>query len=184
MKAIAIGFHLLGGLGVFLYGLKVMSEGLQKVASHRLRDILSTATKNPFKATISGFLVTCAVQSSSATTVMVVGFCSAGLLTLYQSLGIIFGANIGTTTTGWLISLLGFKVMTVLFHLFEGLVYSLLFSSKPVFDNFFVNEEDCMQPWSIFRAILIRPVALIPPTTALSSYTDDWGYRSTNVEGV
>lgn len=102
--------NLLGSLGVFLYGLKVMSEGLQKAAGDRLRRILSKATINPVAGTISGFIVTCFVQSSSATTVMVVGFCSAGLLNLYQSLGVIFGANIGTTTTGWIVSLLGFKV--------------------------------------------------------------------------
>lgn len=100
----------MGALGVFLYGLKVMSEGLQKASGSRLRSILSSATDNRFMGTLSGFLVTCAVQSSSATTVMVVAFCSAGLLTLQQSLGVIFGANIGTTTTAWIVSLLGFKV--------------------------------------------------------------------------
>ncbi len=110
MEKISFALNLLGALGVFLYGLKVMSEGLQKLAGTRLREILASATNNRFSATLSGFLVTCAVQSSSATTVMVVGFCSAGLLTLTQSLGVIFGANIGTTTTAWLVSLLGFKV--------------------------------------------------------------------------
>ncbi|MFH1723622.1 MAG: Na/Pi cotransporter family protein [Elusimicrobiota bacterium] len=110
MSHLLLALNLLGALGVFLYGLKVMSEGLQKAAGTRLRQILAKATANRFSATLSGFLVTCAVQSSSATTVMVVGFCSAGLLTLSESLGIIFGANIGTTTTGWLVSLLGFKV--------------------------------------------------------------------------
>jgi phosphate:Na+ symporter len=107
--------NLLGALGVFLYGLKVMSEGLQKAAGDRLRRILARATANPVAGTISGFLVTCVIQSSSATTVMVVGFCSAGLLSLYQSLGVIFGANIGTTITGWLVSLLGFKVKVAKF---------------------------------------------------------------------
>lgn len=102
--------QILGALGIFLYGLQVMSEGLQKVAGTKLRAVLSGATKNRFLGTLSGFLVTCAVQSSSATTVMIVAFCSAGLLTLTQSLGVIFGANIGTTTTAWLVSLLGFKV--------------------------------------------------------------------------
>lgn len=107
--------QILGALGVFLYGLQVMSEGLQKAAGTRLRAILSGATENRFAGTLSGFVVTCAVQSSSATTVMVVAFCSAGLLTLTQSLGVIFGANIGTTTTAWLVSLLGFKVKITLF---------------------------------------------------------------------
>lgn len=102
--------QIVGALGVFLYGLQVMSEGLQKAAGTRLRSVLSGATKNRFTGTASGFIVTCAVQSSSATTVMIVAFCSAGLLSLTQSLGVIFGANIGTTTTAWLVSLLGFKV--------------------------------------------------------------------------
>ncbi|PCI38990.1 MAG: Na/Pi cotransporter [Elusimicrobia bacterium] len=110
METVSLALNLLGALGVFLYGLKVMSEGLQKLAGTRLRQVLAKATTNRFSATLSGFLVTCAVQSSSATTVMVVGFCSAGLLTLGQSLGVIMGANIGTTTTAWLVSLLGFKV--------------------------------------------------------------------------
>lgn len=110
MKGIILSLNLLGGLGVFLFGLKVMSEGLQKVAGNRLRKILATATHNRFSSTFTGFIVTCAVQSSSATTVMVVGFASAGLLTLYQSLGVMLGANIGTTTTAWIVSLLGFKI--------------------------------------------------------------------------
>ncbi|OVE77787.1 hypothetical protein BVX98_01825 [bacterium F11] len=117
MKALSITLDLLGGLAVFLYGMKVMSEGLQKAAGRRLRQLLNMATKNRMSSTLVGFLVTCAVQSSSATTVMVVSFVSAGLLSLYQSLGIIFGANIGTTTTGWIVSLLGFKVKVTKFAL-------------------------------------------------------------------
>lgn len=117
MEKFLFALNLIGALGVFLYGLKVMSEGLQKAAGNRLREILAKATTNRFSGTLSGFLVTCAVQSSSATTLMVVGFCSAGLLTLTQSLGVIFGANIGTTTTGWLVSLLGFKIKITNFAL-------------------------------------------------------------------
>ncbi len=108
-------FQIIGALGIFLYGLQVMSEGLQKVAGTRLRAVLAGATRNRFTGTLSGFVVTCAVQSSSATTVMIVAFCSAGLLTLTQSLGVIMGANIGTTTTAWLVSLLGFKVKITAF---------------------------------------------------------------------
>jgi len=115
MQTFAIALNLLGGLGLFLYGLRVMSEALQRAAGNRLRALLATATKNRFSGTLTGFLVTCAVQSSSATTVMVVGFASAGLLTLFESLGIIFGANIGTTTTAWIVSLLGFQVKISLF---------------------------------------------------------------------
>ena len=101
--------QILGSLGVFLYGMKVMSEGIQKTAGSRLRDILAYMTQNRVAGVFTGFITTCLVQSSSATTVMVVGFANAGLLTLVQSIGIIMGANIGTTITAWLIALLGFK---------------------------------------------------------------------------
>jgi len=117
MGGISLTLNLLGGLAVFLYGMKVMSEGLQKVSGDKLRSLFSFATNNRISATFVGFVVTCFVQSSSATTVMVVSFVSAGLLTLTQSIGIIFGANIGTTTTGWIISLLGFKVKIATFAL-------------------------------------------------------------------
>lgn len=115
MKGFLFVFDLLGGLGVFLLGIKMMSDGLQKTAGDKLRTIISYATTNRFTATLSGIVATSIIQSSSATTVMVVGFASAGLLSLSQSLGVIFGANIGTTTTAWLISLLGFKVNISLF---------------------------------------------------------------------
>ena len=117
MKVLLLFLNLLGGLGVFLLGIKMMSEGLQKAAGSKLRDIISKATTNRFAATFSGMAATSIIQSSSATTVMVVGFTSAGLLTLSQALGVIFGANIGTTTTAWLVSLLGFKVQITMFAL-------------------------------------------------------------------
>ncbi len=115
MKGLLLSLNLLGGLGVFLLGIKMMSDGLQKAAGDRLRWLISRATTNRFAATLSGIVATSIIQSSSATTVMVVGFASAGLLNLSQSLGVIFGANIGTTTTAWLISILGFKVDISLF---------------------------------------------------------------------
>lgn len=131
MEGILLFFNLLGGLGVFLLGIKMMSDGLQKAAGNRLRKIISGATGNRFTATFSGILVTSIIQSSSATTVMVVGFVSAGLLTLTQSLGVIFGANIGTTTTAWIISLLGFKVDIALFAMpMIGLGFFSQFVSK------------------------------------------------------
>ncbi|MDT8285522.1 MAG: Na/Pi cotransporter family protein [Elusimicrobiales bacterium] len=117
MNALTMFLYLLGGLGVFLLGLEIMSEGLQKTAGQKLRKMLAMATNNRFAGTLSGFAVTSIVQSSSATTVMVVGFASAGLLTLSQSLGVIFGANIGTTVTAWIVSLLGFKVKISAFAL-------------------------------------------------------------------
>lgn len=122
---------LLGSLALFLYGMKIMSEGLQKFAGDRLRRILTAMTTNRVMGVITGMLITALIQSSSATTVMVVSFVNAGLLELAQSIGVIMGANIGTTVTAWIISALGFKVDIAAFAiplLFFGL--PLLFSSK------------------------------------------------------
>lgn len=102
--------NLLGALGFFIYGMKVMSEGIQKVAGAKMRNILSSMTSNRFKGVFTGFTITSLVQSSSATTVLVVSFVNAGLLSLTESIGVIMGANIGTTITAWLISIVGFKV--------------------------------------------------------------------------
>ena len=101
---------LLGALGMFLYGMNMMSSRLQKAAGNRLRNLLSAMTSNYFKGVMTGLGITSIIQSSSATTVMVVGFVNAALLTLDQAIGVIMGANIGTTVTAWLISLLGFKM--------------------------------------------------------------------------
>ena len=102
-------FTLLGALGMFLYGMNLMSSGLQKAAGDRLRNFLSAMTSSPFKGVLTGLGITSVIQSSSATTVMVVSFVNAGLLTLAQAISVIMGANIGTTVTAWLVSWLGFK---------------------------------------------------------------------------
>ena len=102
-------FTLLGALGMFLYGMNLMSSGLQKAAGDKLRSFLSAMTSNPAKGVLTGLGVTTVIQSSSATTVMVVSFVNAGLLTLAQAISVIMGANIGTTVTAWLVAWLGFK---------------------------------------------------------------------------
>lgn len=99
----------IGSLGLFLYGMTLLSESLQKVAGDKMRSILASMTSNSFKRVLTGLFITAIIQSSSATTVMVVSFVNAGLLTLAQSVGVIMGANIGTTVTAWVITLLGFK---------------------------------------------------------------------------
>ena len=106
---------LLGALGMFLYGMNLMSAGLQKAAGSKMRGMLTAMTSNPFKGVLTGLGITSVIQSSSATTVMTVGFVNAGLLTLSQAVGVIMGANIGTTVTAWLVSLLGFKADISLF---------------------------------------------------------------------
>ena len=122
---------LIGSLALFLYGMKIMSEGLEKFAGNRLRSILAAMTKNRFMGVMMGILVTALIQSSSATTVMVVSFVNAGLMTLTQSIGVIMGANVGTTVTAWIISAIGFKVNIALFALpLIGLGLPLIFSRK------------------------------------------------------
>ncbi len=122
---------LLGSLALFLYGMKIMSEGLQKFAGDRLRRILTAMTTNRVTGVLTGVLITALIQSSSATTVMVVSFVNAGLLSLSQSIGVIMGANIGTTVTAWIISALGFKVdMAAMSLPLLAIGVPLLFSGK------------------------------------------------------
>lgn len=122
---------LIGAVGLFLYGMKLMSEGLQKAAGDKLRNILALMTNNRFIGAFTGIFITALIQSSSATTVMIVSFVNAGLLSLGQSMAVIMGANVGTTATAWIISLLGFKVNMVVFAIpLIGFGVPLLFSKK------------------------------------------------------
>ena len=124
---------LLGALGMFLYGTNLMSAGLQKAAGSKMRGFLTKMTSTPFKGVLSGLGITSVIQSSSATTVMTVGFVNAGLLTLKQAIGVIMGANIGTTVTAWLVAWLGFKADISLFAvplMAVGFILSLSKSDK------------------------------------------------------
>ena len=123
---------LIGSLGLFLYGMKIMSEGLQKMAGEQLRNILGIMTKNRVMGVLTGVLITALIQSSSAASVMVVSFVNAGLLTLSQSIGVIMGANIGTTVTAWMISLFGFGKfsISVISIPLLGVGLPLIFSGK------------------------------------------------------
>lgn len=123
--------QLIGSLGLFLFGMKTMSEGLQKIAGDRLRSILTAMTTNRVTGILTGMSITALIQSSSATTVMVVSFVNAKLLTLTESIGVIMGANIGTTVTAWIISVFGFKVnMGAMALPLLGLAIPLIFSKK------------------------------------------------------
>ena len=131
METILNIFSLVGSLALFLYGMKTMSEGLEKVAGDRLRSILAAMTKNRVMGVLTGILITALIQSSSATTVMVVSFVNAGLMTLGQSIGVIMGANIGTTVTAWIISAVGFKVNIAAFAIpLLAVGMPLIFSGK------------------------------------------------------
>jgi len=122
---------LLGSLVLFLFGMKLMSEALQKVAGNNLRKILAVMTSNRFLGVLTGVLITAIIQSSSATTVMVVSFVNAGLMTLRESIGVIMGANVGTTVTAWIISLVGFKInISALALPLIGIGFPFIFSKK------------------------------------------------------
>lgn len=124
-------FSLVGSLALFLFGMKTMSEGLEKFAGDRLRNILGAMTKNRVMGVFTGIFITALIQSSSATTVMVVSFVNAGLMTLAQSIGVIMGANIGTTVTAWIISAVGFKVNIAAFAIpMLAIGMPLIFSGK------------------------------------------------------
>lgn len=128
--------RLLGSLALFLYGMKMMSEALQKVAGSRLKNILGIMTSNRFLGLITGFLITTVIQSSSATTVLVVSFVNAGLISLTESIGVIMGANIGTTVTGWIISILGFSAdISALALPAIGVALPLIFSKRNTWHN-------------------------------------------------
>ena len=109
MQVISIIFQFIGALAFLLYGMKMMSDGVQKSAGDSLHRILGKMTSNRFLAMLTGMFITMIIQSSGATTVMVVSFVNAGLLSLTQSVGIIFGANIGTTITAWIVAFFGFN---------------------------------------------------------------------------
>jgi phosphate:Na+ symporter len=123
--------QLVGSLGIFIFGMKIFSEGLQKIAGNRLKGILSGMTRNRMTGVLTGFATTSITQSSTTTTVMAVSFVNAGLLTFVQSTGVIMGANIGTTITAWMVALFGFKFqITPIAVAVIGLFFAFLFSKN------------------------------------------------------
>lgn len=123
--------QLIGSLGIFIFGMKIFSEGLQKIAGNRLKSILSGMTRNRLTGVITGFATTAITQSSTTTTVMAVTFVNAGLLTFVQSTGVIMGANIGTTITAWMVALFGFKFkITSIAVAVIGVFFVFLFSKN------------------------------------------------------
>ena len=135
--SIYLFLKLLGCLALLMYGMKTMSEGLQKLSGGHLRNIMGTMTKNRFTGLLTGVFVTAAVQSSTATTVMTVSFVNAGLLTLAQAISVIMGANIGTTVTAWIMSVFGFQInmSNVVFPLF-AIAIALIFQKRPAGKSF------------------------------------------------
>ena len=132
---VKVVFGLIGGLALFLYGMNSMSDALQKAAGERMKKILGFLTKNPLMGALAGALVTAVLQSSSATTVMVIGFVSAGLMSLPQAISVIFGANIGTTMTA---QLMAFKISNYICKYFPCVSCISSCRSIQIFSNFFI----------------------------------------------
>ena len=142
MAIIGLLLHLLGGIGLFLFGMKTMSDGLQQSAGERMRKTLNLMTGNRFTGMMTGTVVTAVIQSSTAVTVMLITFVNAGLLSLTQSIGVIFGANIGTTMTAWIISILGFSIdisALALPAIGIGFIFSVLKWKYRSFGNFLLG---------------------------------------------
>lgn len=130
MAALNTILQILGSLGIFLFGMKVLSEGIQKTAGQRMRKIMATMTKNRVSGLFTGFTTTCLLQSSSATTVIVVSFVNVGLLTLIESIGVIMGANLGTTITAWIIAVVGKFSVSAYAIPIVGVGFPLIFVGK------------------------------------------------------
>lgn len=123
--------EIVGSLGLFLFGMKIMSEGIQKAAGDRMKSIMKFMTGNRIAAVFTGLAITAIIQSSSATTVMIVSFVNAGLMNLFQAIGVILGANIGTTLTGWIVAVFGFKIKIALFAIpIIGIGFPFLFVKR------------------------------------------------------
>lgn len=168
---------LIGGLSLFLYGMSVMGEGLEKVSGGRLEKILENLTSNPIKAVLLGLSVTAIIQSSSATTVMVIGFVNSGIMKLAQAIGIIMGANIGTTVTAWILSLTGIESSNVFIKLLKPSSFSAVLALYGVFCLIFSKKEKRRDIGTIFIgfAVLmfgmdtmsgaVKPLANVPEFT-------------------
>ena len=170
---------LIGSLGVFLFGMKLMSEALQKVAGTKMRQILSAMTSNRLKGVITGILITAIIQSSSATTVMVVGFVNSGIMKLSQAVGVIMGANIGTTVTSWILSLSGIESGNFFVKLLKPSSFSPVLALVGVILVMFVKNTKKNDVGTIligFAVLMfgmetmsgaVRPLANVPEFTAL-----------------
>ena len=152
---------LLGGLAIFLYGMNLMGDGLAKVAGGKLERILETLTSSPIRAVLLGMGVTAVIQSSSATTVMVVGFVNSGIMKLSQVVGIIMGANIGTTVTSWILSLTGIQSDNFIIRLFKPTSFSPILALVGVILIMFTKFQIlCWELWPV--RCLLRSFSHLP----------------------
>ena len=170
---------LIGGLALFLYGMNAMGDGLAKVSGGKLEKILENLTSNPIKAVLLGAGVTAVIQSSSATTVMVVGFVNSGIMKLSQAVGVIMGANIGTTITSWVLSLTGIQSDNFIIQMFKPTSFSPVLAIIGVIFILFINDSKKKDIGTIFIGFTIlmygmdmmssavKPLAEVPEFTNL-----------------
>jgi len=166
---------LIGGLALFLYGMNAMGDGLAKVSGGKLEKILENLTSNPIKAVLLGAGVTAVIQSSSATTVMVVGFVNSGIMKLSQAVGVIMGANIGTTITSWILSLTGIQSDNFIIQMFKPTSFSPVLAIVGVIFILFINDSKKKDIGTIFilmygmdmMSSAVKPLAEVPEFTNL-----------------
>ena len=157
-------FSLLGGLALFLFGMDIMGKALEKQAGGKRQTILSKLTDNPIKGFALGLAVTAVIQSSSATTVMVVGFVNSGIMQLHQAIGIIMGSNVGTTVTSWLLSLSGLEGSSFLVKLFKPSSFSPVLAFIGILLYMFTKSERKKGIGTIFLGF----ATLMPGMSAMS----------------
>lgn len=162
-------FRFAGGLGMFLYGMNIMADGMQKTAGGRMKQFLGMLTNNRFMAVVLGALITAIIQSSGATTVMVVGFVSAGVLTLQQAVGVIMGANIGTTITAWIVSM---SQLGDAFAVMKPDFYAPLIIGVGALLMVFAKKQKKKQVGEIFVGLGLLFVGLAFMSSSISPYTD------------
>ena len=163
---------LLGGLAIFLYGMNLMGDGLAKVAGGKLERILETLTSNPIRAVLLGMGVTAVIQSSSATTVMVVGFVNSGIMKLSQVVGIIMGANIGTTVTSWILSLTGIQSDNFIIRLFKPTSFSPILALVGVILIMFTKSQKKKDVGTIFVGFAILMYGMSAMSGAVEPLAD------------
>jgi len=165
-------FTMLGGLAMFLYGMSIMGDGLEKSAGNRLKGILETASKTPVRGLLLGAVVTAVIQSSSATTVMVVGFVNSGLMRLSQAIGIIMGANIGTTATSWILSLTGLQGDTFFIKMLKPSSFSPILAAVGIIMYMFIKNGKKKDLGTIFLGFAILMFGMETMSDAVAPLKD------------
>ena len=142
-------FMFAGGIGMFLYGMNIMADGMQKSAGSKMKQLIGYLTRNRLLAVLVGAFITAIIQSSGATTVMVVGFVNAGLMTLVQAVGVIMGANIGTTITSWILSLTGIESSNIFISLLKPTSFSPVLAAVGIIFLMFLKKDSLKNPGKI-----------------------------------